>query len=483
MSKNSEYQILLNKYNTLVARASEAEEQYESSKKAWKEYEQRQDIINDHARKLCEKILAKDKSEMTLGTAKSWHSFNTDDLILKAIDSFDSYVADNIKILQQVFAVAEDRGQKLDALTEQVAALVTGGSVNATSVEEIIEEAESKHKEESVINKAPNAVKKAAAEGKIELIVEEDSDASDDDLRGFIEMKERAIEAQLTPRSVPTINSTRKEKQMKKAEEAAAQIHIVDIENYINKCSDKEWEVLEAIGTQGISRLKDIAEYINNAHGTLIATVRRAVNSLVAMNAIKEERVSLPLSSQSKFYCLSDMGKRIYKHHFEQNPVVSELENVIAEHDNASHGYGILEVEKVLVESGKYKSVSSSNRNNPIPVKVDGQSLKFVPDIIAKTDRYTEYFEYEMGTHNQVNFNIKCEKMCKVTRFLNFIAPNREIAKSLKAKVDVWIRDKDISLIKGHTIRIGTTVSLKDDSNWLYEYQLKSGKEPVIAKI
>lgn len=483
MSKNIEYQKLLNTYNTLVAKTSELEEQYKDSIKAWKQYEQRQDVVNDHARKLCEKILAKDKKEMTLGNAKSWHSYSTDDLILKAMDSFDSYVSDNIKLIQQLFDVAEDRGRKLDALKEQIAAMVTGSNMSASSVEEIIEESEQKSKDNIAKDKAPNAVKKAAAEGKIELIIEEDSDASDDELRNYIDMRERALETQLTPRSIPVANSTRKEKMMKKAEEAAAQIHIVDIENYINKCSDKEWEVLEAIGTCGISRLKDIAEYINNSHGTLIATVRRAINSLVAMNAITEERVSLPLSSQSKFYCLSDMGKRIYKHHFSQNPVVSELESVIAEHDNASHGYGILEVEKVLIESGKYKSVSSSNRNNPIPVKVNGESLKFIPDIIAKTDRYTEYFEYEMGTHNQVNFNIKCEKMCRVTKFLNFVAPNREIAKTLKGKVDIWLRDKDISIIKSHIIRIGTTVSLKDDSSWFFEYHLKSGKEPVVSKI
>ncbi|MBQ7818425.1 MAG: hypothetical protein IJ341_01880 [Bacteroidales bacterium] len=485
MSKDSDYIALVNKYNMLVSHAKELEERIESNETAWKAYAAKMEVMEGHARKLCEKILAKDKEEMTLGTAKSWASYRTDELILRTTDSFDKQVAENISLVQKIYSVASERGQQLDSLKDQIATMLAHGNITNTTLDDVIEEAEKRNKEKREVDKAPNIVKKTASEGTVDLIIVEDNDVDDADSQFLLDMAEKNIETKLTANSIPVSKGDKAVKQLSKAREDAALIHMVDIKPIIDSLCDIDKYALDAIGSKGHSLIKDIYEHIKGKFDSNIyeSATRKSLMQLMAKGVVGGVQVSLPLSSRTYSFSLTAMGMRIFKELFNEECVKSEYEKIVAEHDNPEHGYGIMSLKNVLLESGKYIEVTDSVRKKGIPVTIKGQSMIYVPDIIAKTNRYTEYFEYERGTHNQVNFNIKCEKMSKVSKFLNFVAPNRTTVKIIKNKVDSWLKDKDVSKMKGYVIRIGTLASIKNNEPWYVEYKLSNGIEPSVCRI
>ena len=95
-----------------------------------------------------------------------------------------------------------------------------------------------------------------------------------------------------------------------------------------------------------------------------------------------------------------------------------------------------------------------------------------------------EYIEYERGLQTQSDFNAKCNKMCKVTRFLNFVAPNRgTVLKRLKPQVDAWIASRGKDSLRNIKVRITTPIELRNaniNEAWLVVYDLNRSTDPVI---
>ena len=48
----------------------------------------------------------------------------------------------------------------------------------------------------------------------------------------------------------------------------------------------------------------------------------------------------------------SEIGVRLFRKKFNMQPVLSETAKIIKEHDNLEHGYSIVDLEKVLMDSG-----------------------------------------------------------------------------------------------------------------------------------
>lgn len=482
MAREISYETLLNQHNILVTQVRELNEQMSSKDAAWKEYEINTEVMSDHARQLCEKILAKDRSEMTLGNAKSWHSYSTDELILRAIESFDKYVVQNTEIMKNLLDIAEERRVSLRNLEDQIATMMESGNIAISSVESVLEQAEISAKEKEVKSKAPNFVKKAASEGKIEVIIEEDTDRDASDLAALVEAKETAVKVQLTPKSIPVTDSEARKIQHKKAEQKAVDTHIVNVKEITDSFKETDWIFIKTLGEKGISRYPEIEAYITEHNPTILGhSIRRSAMSLTSAQVIEGTTYQLPLSATCKFYKLTDLGVRLYKTQYGEKPVKSQIDEIIAEHDNPEHGIGIYDISRILENTGRYKSVSINTKlhNKPIPVVIDGVKKEYIPDIVAVTDKYTEYVEYERGTHKQVDFSEKCEKMVRVTRFLNFVVPNKTVGKKIVNQINRWLETKDISKLKNYYIKVGTAADLRDNVPWRVEYQLKSGKEPI----
>lgn len=480
--RDSEYETLLSKYNMAVALNRDLREQMETKDRQRQDYEEKCDIVDKHARELCEKILAKDRIEMTLGDAKTWHSISTDDMIKKAMASFARYCQERTELLNKVMKIAEQRGLELESLKDQISRLMRNGNAGAlASADEMLQQAEKEREVKEIISKAPNSTQKAIAEGRVEAIIEENDECEDKEIEAIQQMIEISNQAKLTERSIPVVRTPQKSELIKKADEAAIQPHMIRLDKIMEQYGDAEWNVLQVIGKLGLSKTQDI---LSKCHEIFPDDTdwksRKALNTLRAAGGpLDSMSVTLPISKHNILVKLNDIGERIYETHFGEKPVKAEMDAVRAEHDNPEHGYGILDLKKLLEETGRYESVSCYNRQSPFNLEINGVALKYIPDLICKGPKFTDYYEYERANHLQSDFNMKCNKMCKVTRFLNFVTDNIKSTKKINEQVKAWIATRKPETLKGITVRIGTADSIRNNGKWLVVYNLNKGTEPI----
>ena len=75
--------------------------------------------------------------------------------------------------------------------------------------------------------------------------------------------------------------------------------------------------------------------------------------------------------------------------------------------------------------------------------------------------------------------------MARVTRYLNFVAPNKEVLiKFIKPKIDSWIETRTQESLRNITIRLTTAIAIRDAATqgneaWLIIYNLNKGTEPI----
>lgn len=465
-----------NEVMRLRSQVKELTDEAKNKSQMWEQYAAQCEIVDKHARELCEMILSKDRSQMALGDAKTWYSLSTDEMINLTKEVFTSYVKDTTATLKGVMRASEARARENENLKTQIEDYMRTGKVSEKTVEEFVDAANKKAAIKEKEADLPRKTTDAAKRGKVEVIIEEDGDFEQEELKEIANMIEIGQKAKLTPNAVPVAKSPLKTKAVEEKKEEVVS-HLVNIASDLNSYGEIEWKILEAIGSFGISRYKEIETKVAESINTLNVTIRTSVTKLTQKNVLEKTVISLPLSSKCALYTLSEIGKRVYKYHFNQNPVKPELEKVIAEHDNAEHGYGIIDVQQMLLSTGIYETVSSYNRSNGIEVTVGNEKHIFVPDLICKSKKgFKDYIEYERGTHNQSNFNLKLDKMCKATKFLHIIAPNRDVLKNIKEKVDIWLEARGVEAIKAHTIRLGTAYDLSKGNGYFYEYTFKEGK-------
>lgn len=473
-----DYEKLLSQYNMLVAKYRDLSEQMRVKLEQWAQYEATHDIIEKHARELCEMILAKNKAEMVLGTNRTWNTFTTDEMILKAKDGFIWYAKERTTVLNQVMAIAEERGRKIESMMDQISHVMNNGNMAATSAEELLAQAEEAQKKKETLEKASYATQKAAAAGSVQVIIEEDGDCDETETDAIAQMMGVAEQVKLAEGRAGISRSPKKQEIITQADKKTQEYYVANLTETISKINEMEWEMLGEIGKTGVSRYTEIKDILKQRLGVADSTVGRAATNLFSLGALEKEVLTLPLSKSAIFYKLSFAGVRIFQQHFGSDPVMAEIDKVKKEHDNAAHGYGIIDLEKVLQESGRYKDISTFNRGQAFDVEVGGKMLKYIPDLICKSDRFTDFFEYECGTHHQQDFNNKLNKMCRVTRFVHIVTPNKPTAKRIKSQVDAWIESRGAQSLQRIVVKIGTAQSIKNDGTWLVVYELQKGPIP-----
>lgn len=229
-------------------------------------------------------------------------------------------------------------------------------------------------------------------------------------------------------------------------------IKAIDLEKARSSIDETAKKIIEGIGKEGISEHPALLQYCLKANCGITeskfdtACENLKLNSIVdvelvqSFNRIRGVRV---------FSLTNEVGKLLFKEIFREKPVVSEKEKLKRENDNLSHGYSIKDVVNVLEEFG-YTDVSMDRKNNTIPISGDNT---WVPDIIAinPISGRKEYFEVEMGTHNQTNFNLKMDKANLKASVLKIIVPNKSVAENLCRKVEDW---RALNLKKASSITI-----------------------------
>ena len=463
MGGNSDYATLLNQYNIAVAAGQNLQETLETRELQWDKREEDFKITEKLMRELCESILAKDPKEMVLGADYSWSSIPINELIIKTKKVFSEHNCKQKDFLQKMLDLAEDRRLQIGDLEEQIQLMKSSPATAATMTQEEIQERIKKEKQEkAAIASLPLKAQEAAAKGKIEVIMEKEDEEDEFEAIVLKDMADKGGKVQLTPKSIPVTPARKQLEKKRQRKEQGVVAHMVNLKEYEDKLNESNWAVLEVIGKMGLSRYTEIENAVFESEPSYTTNrVRIATEILANIGLLNKELIKNPLKGTLYVYQMTDMGSRIFKDKFGQMPVVSELDEIMSEHDNCVHGYGIRFIAEMLKDTGEYKEVCDTNRKTPIKL---GGGIAYIPDIVCTDNNGAKmYIEYECANHTQTNFNAKCNKMCKVTSVLNFVAPNRDAVTKLMKEVENWIASRGNGKSLRHiTVRITSAIQMKD---------------------
>ncbi len=463
MISDTEYNNLLNKYNRVVAQNQDLQEQLTQHRDHMEKREQTIKVDLDKVRQLCETILSKDKSEMVVGAEYAWRNVPIRSLIEKAVESYQKYNRERNAILLKIADLAEDRLRQIENLTDQISqmeimAKERGSFVSAEEAKEVVE---TQKAEKETLEQANTNVREAIQAGNCDFIVSEDDDVTPIAMAPVTDALKINASKRITQNSIPTSDSRKKVETVKKEKERVESIskaHIINLGDYASKFTETMTVLYEIIGSTGESEIQKLEELTltkcKEKNITCTSSrLRGNIQQLISMQLLEKESFGTPLNPKKVVVRLSVTDVILYKELYKKSPEQSEWDKIVSEHSNGTHGYGILEMANVMKESKNYVDVCCFNHRNPIPFK-DGTS--FVPDIIAKTNRYTEYIEYERGTTLQPDFVAKMNKFAMVTKFLNIIVPNEDVASNVFSKIRAWIETRGGESLKGVTIRVTT---------------------------
>nr|WP_303180710.1 hypothetical protein [Lachnoclostridium phocaeense] len=471
----NEKDILLSKYHVAVAMAQDLKEQLSKKQEQWEKREEDFKITEKLIRELCESILAKDPKEMVLGTDYSWSSVPVNELIGKAKKVFTKYIETRKDFMRKIMEISETRREQVESLQDQISVLMTRPSGVAISRDELEKQVqEEKMKKEAVKKLTPEEQKKADR-GNLSFIVEEDADLDAMENLALEEAAEVNASIQITPKSIPITPARKQVEQRRERRENAKKAHMIDLKEYENKMDAISWDILRVIGKEGLSVYNEIEKKILEEHPDYKQSrIRMTIGQLFNMQLVNKEPISNPLKAKLYVYQLTAMGSRVFQDKFKSAPEPSEMDQIMAEHDNCNHGYGIKFIAEMLRESRQFRSVNERNRKNPIKIST---GVSYIPDIIC-TDKNGKrmYIEYECMNYTQTDFSSKCSKICKVTDELNYIAPNVDTAKKLYNAVEKWIESRGRNSLSHVTVRITTALQMKDkdirkNENWKYVFE------------
>lgn len=228
----------------------------------------------------------------------------------------------------------------------------------------------------------------------------------------------------------------------------------------LQRFTPRDWEIFQIIVSSGVSEECEakrlIVDLTIRQHDKCISedTAWLSIQALIKLGVLRAEKMSTGYRN-FKLLIATDLGKHLYRITFKKEPAEQEHIALLREHASLEHGYMIKDVKKILVKRGVYREVSTNRKLNRIMLN-EGRSV--IPDVIAKTyGIQNEYYEVECGTHNQAEFNAKCNKLLGVTPDINIIGKNRDsITRILVPQIERWIKSGGIGVLQ----RIGGTVTV-----------------------
>lgn len=257
--------------------------------------------------------------------------------------------------------------------------------------------------------------------------------------------------------------------------------YVALFDELMQRFTPRDWETFQIILSSGVSEECEakrlIVDLTIKRHDKCISedTAWLSIQALIKLGVLRAEKISTGYRN-FKLLIATDLGKHLYRITFRKEPAEQEHIILLREHASLEHGYMIKDVKKILFKRGVYREVSTSRKLNRILLN-EGRSV--IPDVIAKTYGIeNEYYEVECGTHNQAEFNAKCNKLLGVTSDINIIAKNRDtITRILVPQIERWIKSDVIGLLQ----QIGGTVTVYGMTDFArrkktYSLDLSKGK-------
>ncbi len=260
--------------------------------------------------------------------------------------------------------------------------------------------------------------------------------------------------------------------------------YVAFFDELLQRFTPRDWEIFQMIVSSGISEECEakrlIVDLTIQRHDRCISedTAWLSIQALIKLGVLSAKKISTGYRN-FKLLIVTDLGKQLYRTTFKKEPPKQEHIALLRNHASLEHGYMIKDVKKILAKRNVYREISTNRKLNRI-VLHDGRSV--IPDVIAKTYGIeNEYYEVECGTHNQSEFNAKCNKLLGVTRDINIIGKNRDsITRILVPKIERWIKSVGIDVLW----RIDETVTvygMTDFARRKKTYSLDFEKEKMVC--
>ncbi len=254
--------------------------------------------------------------------------------------------------------------------------------------------------------------------------------------------------------------------------------YVAFFDELLRRFTPRDWEVFQMIAESGVSEECEakrlIVDLTIQRHDRCISqdTVWLSIKSLIKLGVLKSERLSTGYRTFN-LLTVTTLGKQLYRTAFKKEPPEQEHIALVREHASLEHGYMIKDVKKILDKSGVYQDVSIDRKKNQILLN-DGRSM--IPDVIAIARGIRiECYEVECGTHNQAEFNAKCNKLRSVTQNINIIGRNRDIiTRILVPQIERWIKSIGIDalLCSGVTVTVySMTDFLRDTPTYSFDFE------------
>lgn len=160
MSKEKDYQILLQQYNLAVVKAKDLQEQLSTKLEQWQKREDNFNITIKLTRELCESILAKSPSQNTLGKGKSWDSLEINEMIRLTSKALKEYNESRTELMKDIANRSEEKSHRIEELEEEVLYYKNGGIIQ--NIEE--EQNDFEEFEEELSNSEPSSDNKSQGE-------------------------------------------------------------------------------------------------------------------------------------------------------------------------------------------------------------------------------------------------------------------------------------------------------------------------------
>lgn len=524
------YETLLAKYNRLLARFHDLEVQGNEKEKNWDAVQKQTKIREQLARDLCETILAKELSSAEfLGKEYSFGKIPLEDLLRNSKTAYSRQNAARTELLKQMQEKVESLEQNYANLllqyqhavqtksqqssTGYVSDPATGEIIEAPNVPEQapaatplptqitqpsvqmtqppVQPAQQSAANATLIPEgASYDIQKAARSGDIQVVVLEDEmDVTDTDLRLQGEAVEAGVRIETgkkSPKIHPSSKTKRQMEHVKEVTQAQMGTYIVNEEELLKGMTDRKWFVLQAIGDTGEYDFEKIAATAielnpgkKKPSGTMI---RNDLFQLITNGIIEKEPAPLPFASTYAVYNISSIGSALYTKKFGKPPVESKIAQIIKDHDNLEHGLGIMGLAEILRKTGQFSKVVTERKD--LTFKLPSGDI-YIPDVMAVAQKYTAYFEYELGNHTPSHFRIKLNKMAIKTKFLNIICNSQSSCETVNKLVLDWIESRGgPGFLPRGVVRITTITKLKNAENgytnpdiWTYSYNLGETKK------
>ncbi len=513
------YEVLSGKYRTAIVSIHELEQERDLYEKQADDMRQDYKRMEKQIKELCETILKKEREKKD---NKKWMNMPTMEMIERAQESLEHYFPDMEEQIKKMLKQNEERRKEIESLRKQLdevkdedeqklkdmekekdAAInaltekLKTGRMEEEDIEQTIQTAESrvqkavKQKRKNLSDKlndinggqdeddaeeAPKKEHKDSSSGTDYAINVEAKDGIDEVVKNSVAsvMVHGTYQDISGPKVFEDAKTKRNTKNaIKEAVKDMQENQDSEISKELQDMTDMNKLHIRILGETGYSEFDRIVSYGMEHFPEKVtkAALYSSNMQLKRRGFLSQTNISVPGIPKLGLYKLTQKGQAAYQYLFSKEAKEASMDEIIRNHTSLEHGYGIMQVAKLIQDMPFIKKTKSDvvyiTRTKDYTVKT-GEHTSYIPDIVIvskKDGKETRvYIEYETGKCTETDFFAKCYKMATFSKYINIAVPDAGAKDITVQKAKKWkqtLLDKKELSDKTITINVSTYADLK----------------------